>query len=120
MEELKEKNLLGEAETVEIPDLKNDDLIEENSLSVIVRCLNPSAHKVEGLVKALPPIWGLEDRVRGRGVGENRVQFIFENEGDLYHVLYRGPWFVNGWIVTLDQWKANPGPNFLKRILFWI
>ncbi|CAA0285621.1 unnamed protein product [Arabidopsis thaliana] len=89
-------------------------------MSVIVRCLNPSAHKVGGLVKALPPIWGLEDRVRGRGIGEDRVQFIFGSEGDLYHVLHRGPWFVNGWIVTLDQWKPNPDPNFLKRLLFWV
>ncbi|KAG7559476.1 Ribonuclease H-like superfamily [Arabidopsis thaliana x Arabidopsis arenosa] len=89
MEELKELDLLGEGETVDIPDLENDDLIEENSMSVIVRCLNPTVHKVGGLVKALPPIWGMEDRVKGRGVGEDRVQFIFENEGDLYHVLIR-------------------------------
>lgn len=88
MEELRELNLLHEGETVEIPDLENKDLLEENSMSVIVRCLNPSAHKVGALVKALPPIWGMEDRVRGRGVGDNKVQFIFENEGDLYHVLF--------------------------------
>ncbi|KAL0761982.1 hypothetical protein Bca101_078132 [Brassica carinata] len=120
MEELKELEMLEEGEMVDIPEIENDDLIEENSLSVVVRCLNPSAHKVGGLVKALPPIWGLEDRVHGRGVGENRVQFIFQSEQDLHHVLTRGPWFVNGWIVSLDQWSPNPGPDFLKRILFWI
>ena len=120
MEELKELDLLGEGETVEIPDLEIEDLIEENSMSVIVRDLNPTVHKVGGLVKALPPVWGMEDRVRGRGIGDDRVQFIFENEGDLYHVLYRGPWFVNGWIITADQWKPNPGPDFLTRILFWV
>ncbi|VYS52339.1 unnamed protein product [Arabidopsis thaliana] len=120
MEKLRELDLLGESEPVEIPDLENEDLIEENSLSVIVRCLNPTVHKVGGLVKALPPIWGMEERLRGRGVGEDRVQFIFENEADFYHVLYRGPWFVNGWIVTIDQWKPNPGPEFLKHILFWV
>ncbi|XP_010490159.1 PREDICTED: uncharacterized protein LOC104767890 [Camelina sativa] len=98
MDELRERNLLSEGEVVEIPDLQNNDLIEENSMSVI----------------------GLDDRVRGRGVGDNRVQFIFETEGDLYHVLYRGPWFVNGWIVSLDQWKPNPGPDFLNKILFWV
>lgn len=37
MEELKELELLEEGEMVDIPDLENDDLIEENSLSVIVR-----------------------------------------------------------------------------------
>ncbi|CAF1932051.1 unnamed protein product, partial [Brassica napus] len=74
MEELKEMELLDEGETVDIPDLEIEDLIEENSLSVIVRCLNPFVHKVGGLVKALPPIWGMEERVRGRGVGEDRVQ----------------------------------------------
>lgn len=56
MEELRELDLLGEGETVEIPDLENEDLIEENTMSVIVRCLNPTVHKVGGLVKALPPI----------------------------------------------------------------
>lgn len=73
MEELREMELLDEGEMVDIPDVEIDDLIEENSLSVIVRCLNPYVHKIGGLVKALPPIWGLEDRTRGRGVGEDMV-----------------------------------------------
>ncbi|XP_018435865.1 uncharacterized protein LOC108808180 [Raphanus sativus] len=120
MDELKELDLLGEGEMVDIPDLEFEDLIEENTLSVIVRCLNPYVHKVGGLVKALPPIWGLEDRVRGRGVGADRVQFIFEAERDLQHVLTKGPWFVNGWIVSVDRWTPQPAPEFLKRIPFWI
>lgn len=74
MEELKELELLDEGEMVDIPDLELEDLIEANSLSVIVRCLNPYVHKVGGLVKALPPIWGLEDRVQGRAVGVDRIQ----------------------------------------------
>lgn len=80
VEELKELELLEEGEMVDIPELKNDDLIEENSLSVIVRCLNPFTHKVGGLVKALPPFWGMEDRVHGRGVSADRVQFIFRSD----------------------------------------
>lgn len=56
MEELKELELLDEGEMVDIPDLEVEDLIEENTLSIIVRCLNPFVHKVGGLVKALPPI----------------------------------------------------------------
>lgn len=70
--------LLEDGEFVEIPELKNEDLIEENSMSIIVRCLNPTVHKVGGLVKAPPPIWGMEDSVKGRGVGENTVQFFFQ------------------------------------------
>lgn len=120
MEELKEIELLEEGELVDIPDLENNYLIEENTMSVIVRCLNPVVHKVYGLVKALPLIWGLEDSVRGRGVGEDRVQFFFQNERDLHHVLTRGPWFVNGWIVSLDQWSPTPGPDFLCKIPFLI
>ena len=27
---------------------------------------------------------------------------------------------MNGWIVSLDRWAPNPGPEFLCRILFWI
>lgn len=74
MDELKELDLLGEGDVVEIPDLEIEDLIEENSMNVIVRCLNPMAHKVGGLVKALPPLWGMEDRVRGRGIGDDQVR----------------------------------------------
>ncbi|WZZ25213.1 LOW QUALITY PROTEIN: hypothetical protein YC2023_008614 [Brassica napus] len=118
MEEFKEIELLEEGELVDIPDLENNYLIEENTMSVIVRCLNPVVHKVYGLVKALPPIWRLEDSVRGRGVGEDR--FFFQNERDLHHVLTRGPWFVNGWIVSLDQWSPTPGPDFLCKIPFLI
>lgn len=115
LDELKELELLEEGVTVDIPDLEFEDLIEENSLSVIVRCLNPYVHKVGGLVKALPAIWGLEERVRGRGVGENRAQFIFQSEGDLQHVLTKGPWFVNGWMVSMDQWNPNPPPEFSTK-----
>lgn len=120
LEELREMELIDDGEFVDIPDLENDDLIEENAMSIIVRCLKQTVHKVGGLVKALPPIWGLEDAVRGRGVGEDRVQFIFQAEPDMQHVLKRGPWFVNGWIVSMDQWSPKPGPEFLCRIPFWI
>ncbi|KAH0920931.1 hypothetical protein HID58_020949 [Brassica napus] len=120
LHELKELELLEEGELVDIPELENEDLIEENSMSIIVRCLNPTVHKVGGLVKALPPIWGMEEVFKGRGVGENKVQFFFQHERDLQHVLTKGPWFVNGWIVSLDRWAPNPGPEFLCRIPFWI
>ncbi|KAG2249330.1 hypothetical protein Bca52824_088958 [Brassica carinata] len=101
LHELKELELLEEGELVDIPELENEDLIEENSMSIIVRCLNPTVHK-------------------GRGVGENKVQFFCQHERDLQHVLTKGPWFVNGWIVSLDRWAPNPGPEFLCRIPFWI
>ncbi|CAN7131293.1 unnamed protein product, partial [Brassica rapa subsp. narinosa] len=120
MEELKELELLDEGEMVDIPDLEVEDLIEENTLSIIVRCLNPFVHKVGGLVKALPPIWGMEDRTQGRVVGEDRVQFTFRSKNDLKFVLSKGPWFVNGWMVAMDQWTPNPQEDFLKRITFWI
>ncbi|XP_056859988.1 uncharacterized protein LOC130508476 [Raphanus sativus] len=120
VEELKELELLEEGEMVDMPDLEFEDLIEENTMSVIVRCLNPYVHKVGGLVKALPPIWGLEDKVKGRGVGDDKVQFIFEAESDLQHVLTKGPWFVNGWIVSMNRWSPHPDEEFLKRIPFWI
>lgn len=61
LEELKELEMLEEGEMVDIPQLENEDLIEENIMSVMVWCLNPTAHKVGGLVKALPPISGLEE-----------------------------------------------------------
>ncbi|KAF3589123.1 hypothetical protein F2Q69_00026237 [Brassica cretica] len=120
LHELKELQLLGEGEFVDIPELENEDLIEENSRSIIVRCLNPIVHKVGGLVKALPPIWGLEESVTGRGVDENKVQFFFQHEQNLHYVLNKGPWFVNGWIVSLEQWTPHPGTDFLCKIPFWI
>ncbi|KAL0854007.1 hypothetical protein Bca101_059159 [Brassica carinata] len=120
LNELKELELLGDGEFVDIPELENEDLIEENSMSIVVRCPNLTFHKVGGLVKALPPIGGMEESVKGRGVSENMVQFFFQNERDIQHVLTKGPWFVNGWIVSLDKWSPNPGPEFLCRIPFWI
>ena len=120
LHELKELELLEEGEFVDIPEMENEDLIEVNSMSIIVRCLNPTVHKVGGLVKALPPIWGLEESVTGRGIDENKVQFFFQQERDLQFVLNKGPWFVNGWIVSMEKWSPNPGPEFLCRIPFWI
>ncbi|KAF3505397.1 hypothetical protein F2Q69_00044379 [Brassica cretica] len=120
LDELKELKMIDEGKMVNIPELENDDLIEENLMSVVVRCMNPAAHKVGGLVTALPPIWGLEDKDHGRDVREDKVQFIFQSDGDLHHVLTRGPWFVNGWIVSMDQWTPNPRPDFLCKIPFWI
>lgn len=48
LEELRDLELLEVGEMVDIPELQNEDLIEENSLNVMVRCLNPTVHKVEG------------------------------------------------------------------------
>ncbi|VVA92025.1 unnamed protein product [Arabis nemorensis] len=48
------------------------------------------------------------------------AQFIFQNDRDLSHALHGGPWFVNGWIVALEQWKPTPGLDFLNIIPFWI
>lgn len=45
MEELMERDLLDEGDPVDIPDLENKDLIEENSMSIIVRCINLACTK---------------------------------------------------------------------------
>lgn len=120
LRKLQEREEVDMTDIVDIPDYDTKDLIEEHSSSIIVRILNVDVLKPVGALEALPIIWEVEGRVRGRGVGNNRVQFIFDKEEDLVAVLRKAPWFVNGWMLTGQRWTPKPPQNFLTTIPFWI
>ncbi|KAF3492483.1 hypothetical protein DY000_02053438 [Brassica cretica] len=135
LDELKELELLGEGELVDMPELENEDLIEENSMSIIVRCLKPTVHKVGGLVKALPPIWSLEDSVKGRGVGENkspnpgpeflcRIPFWIRIRGIPLHLLKKqaveGMMGPLGRVEKVELHAKNSSSVEYVRALVWI
>ncbi|ESQ39587.1 hypothetical protein EUTSA_v10001223mg, partial [Eutrema salsugineum] len=117
---LRESEIPDVENPVEVPDLDNDDLIEANSLSLVVQLLNPGVQKVSGAVLGLPRIWEMEERVRGRGIGVDRVQFSFKEEADLQSVLRRGPWFLTGWMVSIARWSPSLSPEDLSKICFWV
>lgn len=51
---LKEKEEVNMDDVIDVPDFDNSELIEENSLSIIVRILNKDAIKTDGIISALP------------------------------------------------------------------
>ncbi|CAA7052760.1 unnamed protein product [Microthlaspi erraticum] len=117
LRKLKEKEEVNLEDIVKIPGFNNHNLIENHSSSIII---NFDALKTPGVVLALPGIWEMEGRVRGRGVGDNKVQFIFDRKDDLQKVLAEAPWHVNGWLVTGEKWSPQPAPDFLTTIPIWM
>lgn len=120
LKHLKEREEVNMDDVVDIPDYDTHDLVEEHLSSIIVRILNTDVLKPVGAITALPKIWDMEGRVRGRGIGNNRIQFIFDKEEDLKKVLKEAPWFINGWLLTGQRWTPNPTQDFLSCIPFWV
>ncbi|KAI0529187.1 hypothetical protein KFK09_001734 [Dendrobium nobile] len=49
-------------------------------------------------------------------LGLDSVLFSFFSEEAMENVLSRGPWFVNGHIIGLDNWNFDFNPNSLKGL----
>ncbi|XP_018475867.1 uncharacterized protein LOC108847174 [Raphanus sativus] len=59
---------------------------EENALSIMGRALNHECQKMSSLILIMPRMWQKEGRVRGVALSQERFQFIFQHEYDLFNV----------------------------------
>ncbi|XP_010450793.2 PREDICTED: uncharacterized protein LOC104732890 [Camelina sativa] len=116
----KGKAPLVRTETVRIANSVLAQRIQQFSLTLIGRLMNPSVQQMESLVANLPKIWKLEDKVVGADLGQGLFQFNFEAEEELQAVLMNGPYHFDGWMLALVKWEPIISSTYPSAINFWV
>ncbi|KAG2331506.1 hypothetical protein Bca52824_002686 [Brassica carinata] len=107
---------------IPIPEFDYSDLIEKYKLTLVGRMFHIDGRSVDALIKHMPKrhIWGVEGKVRGTNLGNNKFQFDFNSEQDLQKVLQRRPCHFNKWSFSLERWIPTIQEDFLNSMLFWV
>ncbi|KFK39706.1 hypothetical protein AALP_AA3G278000 [Arabis alpina] len=106
---------------IAIPEAVYDEASETNRRSLVGRVLSPKKQDLYSVIQRLPHEWNVrESRCHGRIIGSRKFQFVFDEERDLEMVLWSGPYTFNGWLVVLQKWEDEPGPDFLQSIPMWV
>lgn len=105
---------------VVIPPSDNEDLIEENRLTLIGRVTNPAIQKPQWVIDWLIQYWNLESRVTGRDLGPDLFQLRFETEEALQSVLRKAPYHYKRWMLILQRWEPIISDSFPSMLPFWI
>ncbi|XP_024011230.1 uncharacterized protein LOC112086505 [Eutrema salsugineum] len=98
-------------------DLLNEDdysTIERSGKSLIGRLLNPECQNMACMLRSMPRIWKIYDRVKGIALTRESFQFIFDLESDIQTVMKHGILDFDDWGVVMDRWIEKPPANFLK------
>lgn len=105
---------------ISVPHFDNSALIKGYSRTLIGRCMNPSKQDVKLLLRMLPKIWKVEDRVVGADLGLGRFQFDFDQEEDIDQVLKMQPFHFDYWMLSLVRWQPRVERNYPYEITFWV
>ena len=105
---------------ISVPHFDNSDLIKSYDMTLVGRCMNPEAQKVDALLVMLPKFWKVEERVTGADMGMGKFQFHFEREEDIKAVLEMQPYHFDYWMLSLARWQPRMPRNFPSEIPFWI
>ncbi|KAG7548646.1 Reverse transcriptase domain [Arabidopsis suecica] len=116
----KGKAAMVRTETVKISGALLSQRIQQFSLTLIGRLLNPSIQRMDSLVTNMPKIWKLEDKVVVADLGKGTFQFNFQSEEDLKGVLQNAPYHFDGWMVVLVRWEPIISSTYPSAINFWV
>ncbi|XP_019083131.1 PREDICTED: uncharacterized protein LOC104700783 [Camelina sativa] len=116
----KGKAPLDRTETVRIATSVLARRIQQFSMTLIGRLMNPSIQRMESLLVNFPKIWKLEDKVVGDDLGQGLFQFNFEAEEEIQSVLLNGPYNFDGWMVSLVKWETIISSTYPSAINFWV
>ncbi|KAG2252043.1 hypothetical protein Bca52824_082179 [Brassica carinata] len=72
------------------------------------------------MLRTMPKIWRVYERVRGIALTKESFQSIFELESDIQTVLKQGFWTFNDWGMAMERWVEHPPSNFLQTAAVWI
>ncbi|XP_013617300.1 PREDICTED: uncharacterized protein LOC106323776 [Brassica oleracea var. oleracea] len=111
---------LGEDKSIIIPDDDDFCAMERGGRSILGRLLNPECQNMGRMLKTMPKIWKVYERVRGIALTKERFQFIFDLETDIQMVLKQGFWTYDDWGMAMEQWVENPPPNYLQTAAIWV
>ena len=105
---------------IQIPPSNNEELIEDNKLTLLGRVTNPTVQKTQWVLDWLIQYWNLETAVTGRTLGHDLFQVKFETEEALQSVMRRAPFHYKRWMIILQKWEPVISTVFPKRTPFWI
>ncbi|KAG2252859.1 hypothetical protein Bca52824_082995 [Brassica carinata] len=107
MVDLKGKGILYEDDDTPIKLTDQDDtlIVNEFSLSLIGKILNPKKQNFEKLLQKMPSQWGMADRITANDLGNGKFLINFTSEEDLSFVLRQGPFHFNFCVFGLVRWE---------------
>lgn len=105
---------------VPIPPSNNQDLIDNNKLSLIGRVVNPQVQKPKALLEFMLHHWEIEDRAVGRELGPSLFLIRFQEEDDLTSILNKALFHYKRWMFILQRWEPIVSDFFPAFIPFWI
>ena len=111
---------LGEDKSIIIPDEDEYCAMVRGGRSILGRLLNPDCQNMVRMLKTMPKIWKVYERVRGIALTKERFQFIFDLETDLQTVLRQGFWTFDDWGMAMERWVEHPPPNYLQTATIWV
>ncbi|XP_024009178.1 uncharacterized protein LOC112084174 [Eutrema salsugineum] len=111
---------LDEDTPIDLPDEDDYSAVERSGKSLIGRLLNPDCQNMARMLRMMPRIWKVYERVKGIALTRESFQFIFDLETDIKTVMKQGIWDFDDWGVVMDRWVETPPANFLKTAPVWI
>ncbi|KAF2547264.1 hypothetical protein F2Q70_00021626 [Brassica cretica] len=120
--DIKGKGILYEDddEPIKLTSQNDSTILDEFSLSLIGKILNPKKQNVEKLLQKMPSHWGLADRITANDLGNGKFLFNFTTEEDLQSVLCKGPFHFNFCMVVLVRWETIVHDDYPWIIPFWV
>ncbi|XP_013668869.1 uncharacterized protein LOC106373202 [Brassica napus] len=111
---------LGEDKSIIISDDDDFCAMERGGRSILGRLLNPECQNMGRMLKRMPNIWKVYERVRGIALTKESFQFIFDLETDIQMVLKQGFWTFDDWGMAMERWVETPPPNYLQTAVIWV
>lgn len=111
---------LGEDKTIIIPEDDAYCAIERGGRSILGRLLNPDCQNMGRMLRTMPKVWKVYERVRGITLTREKFQFIFDLETDIQMVLRQGFWTFEDWGLAMERWVESPPPTFLQTAKIWV
>lgn len=71
------------------------------------------------MLRTMPKIWKVYERVKGIALTRERFQFVFDLETDIQTVLKQGFWTFDDWGMAMERWVEYPPRNFLQTTAIW-
>ena len=122
MADIKGKGILYEDDDEPIKLTSQDDptILDEFSLSLIGKILNPKKQNVEKILHKMPSHWGLADRITANDLGNGKFLLNFTTEDDLQSALRQGPFHFNFCMVVSVRWEPIVHDDYPWIIPFWV
>lgn len=77
---------------------------------------------MEAITRTLHSMWRAGGAFKIRGIGDNKVPILFDDEADVNHILMQWPWPFNKYLIGLYKLgaKATVDDATFDQASFWV